>query len=564
MAEPTPETEHYGLTRVGRGETLAKNGYAALDLDRIALDQLLWALTNHSHAGGDRLGGPTSGPVLTPENSGGTLPADTTFYYRFAWCDQFGLETAASPEVAVTTPAGIPNPTAAAGTAETTGGTLAAGLYSYVISFATADGGETVASAQTNVRLAEGTINRVRLDLPNLPAGAVAIRIYRARPGQGRYFYLNETTDTFYYDDGTILEDQTMVSPAENTTNSLNAITVAVPGGVIPEGAFSWKIYRSVEPGVYDGFNLVHHVVEGSSETSPDLRTFWKDTGDILEQGEPRFVDMTFGGGVQVASGDVTAPRGSRVWSTAIPGTLVEREYNRTNIPEILRPTRLTAFFPEPPSIAAGESIRIRVADSQATPDYIELVWGETESGLEYLEKTWPIRDNDYAEAESGTRSAASPIESDTTAANGQRIHLPGDGDFVHIDWGVLEVGVFRTFVKVKYTTVQPATPATLLFETIRVDDGVVVGSTLITPVAEDINGWVEYEGQQFSAPGDVAIRTRVTKNDAIAVPFYVDSFRYEAIVPELVPGLVSVEVVHDNPQATPVPGADAQVSVWF
>lgn len=564
MAEPTPETEHYGLTRVGRGETLSKNGYAALDLDRIALDQLLWALTNHSHGGGDRLSGPTLGPVLTPEDSGGTLPADTTFYYRFAWCDQFGLETAASPEVAVTTPAGLPNPTAAAGTAENTGGSLPAGLYSYVISFATADGGETVASAQTNVRLAEGTINRVRLDLPNLPAGAVAIRIYRARPGQGRYFYLNETTGTSYYDDGTILEDQTVVSPAENSTNSLNAITVTVPGGVIPEGVFSWKIYRSVEPGVYDGYNLVHHVVEGSTETSPDLRTFWKDTGDILEQGEPRFVDMTFGGGVPVASGDVTAPRGSRVWSTALPGTLTQREYNRTNIPEPLRPTRLTAFFPDPPTIAAGESIRIRVADSQATPGYIELVWGETESGIEYLERTWPVKGDDYAEAESGTKSAASPIESDTTAANGQRVHLPGDTDFVYIDWGVLEVGVFRPFVKVKYTTAQPATPATFLFETVRADDGVVIGSALFTPAVENINEWIEYEGQQFSAPGDVAIRTRVTKNSAIAVPFYVDSFRYEAIIPELVPGLVSVEVVHANPQATPVPGADAQVSVWF
>lgn len=564
MAEPTPETEHYGLTRVGRGESLSKNGYAALDLDRVALDQLLWALTNHSHEGADRLTGPTVGPVLTPENSGGTLPADTTFYYRFAWCDRYGLETAASPEVSVTTPAGIPTPTAAAGAPETTGGTLPAGLYSYVISFATADGGETVASAQTSVRLPEGTTNRVRLDLPTLPPGTVAVRIYRARPGQGRFYYLNETNQTIYMDDGTILEDQTMVSPTENTTNSLNSVTVAVPGGVIPEDAFSWKIYRSVEPGVYDGYNLVHHVVEGTTETSPDLRTTWKDTGDILSQGEPRFVDMTFGGGVQVAGGEVTAPRGSRVWSTALPGMLTQREYNRTNIPEVFRPTRFTAFFPEPPVITPGETLRIRISDSQATPGYVDLVWGETESGLEYLERTWPIRDADYAEAESGTRSPGAPITSDLTAANGQTIHLPAQGEWVFIDWGEMEVGVYRPFVKLKYTVAQPATPATFLFETIRVDNGAIIGSSVFTPRVEDLNLWVEYEGQQFSAPGGVAIRTRVTKNDGIAVPFYVDSFRFRAIVPELVPGLVSVEVVHDGAPASPAPGADAQVSVWF
>src|SRR3954454_20664252 len=105
-----PVTDHFELTRVGQGESLQKNGNAALDLDRITLDDLLWALAQHSHDGTDALADPDGPPSLVSTGSGGALPPDPTYYYRVSYVDRWGLETGASDEATITTGASIDPP----------------------------------------------------------------------------------------------------------------------------------------------------------------------------------------------------------------------------------------------------------------------------------------------------------------------------------------------------------------------------------------------------------------------------------------------------------------------
>lgn len=573
MAEPAPETEHFGLTRIAQGEGMSKNGFAFSDLDIMTIDRLLFALANHDHSGISRLSPPEILPSLTPLATGGTLPSDTTFYYRIAYCDRWGLETAASNEVQVTTAVGLTPPDPPALEVETTSGMLPAGLYSYVITYVTDDGGETTPSAPTDIRITDSGhphTNRILIDLPDIPSEASSIRIYRAKPGQTRLYFLQEIDDVIAYDDGVVPEDPTLPAPRFNSSNSSNAVEVEIPS--IPEGVFSWKIYRSTEPGVYDGFNLVHEVVEPTTETGNDLRTIWTDVGEVLEQGEPRFRSATLGTGLSGTElgggGPGSGPaadaelRGSRLWSTVLPGQLEDREYNRTVFPNNLKPTSMTVFFPEPPILSGSEQVRVRILDERATPEYFQLTLGQVQSGDAFHQLTWPVVDTGFHEAEAGLRSAASPIVNDLSASNGQSVELPEEGDWVEVDWGVLEIGTYRPFVMMKVLSAQPATPATFRVEIIRTDTSTVLGSSTLT--VDVVDEWQEWEAQQFTAPGNASVKFRVTKNDAIAMPHYVDSMRFQAIVPELLAGPISVEVETANLGATPTPGADAQVAVWF
>lgn len=560
MAEPTPETEHFGLTRIGQGENWAKNGFAFSDLDRMTLDQLLHALANHDHSGTERLAGPEIVPSLTPQSTGGTLPSDTTFYYRIAYCDRWGLETEASDEVAVTTAPGIVAPAAPTLEVEATNGELSPGLYSYVLTFVTDDGGETTPSQASDVRIYEGSTNRIAIDVPDLPTEAASIRVYRAKPGQTRFYFLVETDQPLVYDDGVVPEDQTIAVPRSNTTNNSNSVEVEIPE--IPEGVFSWRIYRATEPGVYDGFNLVHHVVEPTTETGSDLRTTWTDTGEVMEQGEPRFRSATLGGGTEIGGAGNSPLRGARLWSTVLPGDLTDQEYNRTVFAEDLKPTAMTVFFPTPPVLSGSERVYVRILDARPTPEYFEIVLGSSESGEAFHERSWPLLDTGFMEAESGERSSDSPITNDTTASNGQSVELPGENDWVEVHWGELEQGVYRPFATLKILDTQPATPATFKFEIVRTDTQTVLGSATMSVADPDV--WEEFESQTFTAPGGANIKFRITKSDAIDMPHYVDSFRYEAQVPELLAGPISIEVETENMPATPQPGADAQVAIWF
>jgi hypothetical protein len=286
------DTPNFGLTRVGQGEELSKDGYKALDKDRNTLDAILKALATHTHTGATALTAPYAGPTFSVSTSGGLLPAGQTYYYSVGYVDQYGLETAASAEVSVSTTAAIPAPSGINLTSSS-GGSLPGGLYSYIVTFVQSTGGETLGSAAYSITI-DGTVsgNAIILDLPALAAGANNYRIYRARPGQGQFYYVTDTTSDPFTDTG-INEDKTKVTPSTNTTNAFNKVTLTIPGtaaapGSIPPGVKAWRIYRTDNPGNYKGSNLVHEVSEPTTPGGTDLRTTWDDVAVGMLTGAPQ------------------------------------------------------------------------------------------------------------------------------------------------------------------------------------------------------------------------------------------------------------------------------------
>lgn len=578
MAE-TPDTDHFGLTRVGEGEQLSKNGFAAFDIDRVTIDDLLYALSEHSHDGSDRLPDPAGSPALIPVTTGGSLPPDTTLYYRVSFLDKWGLETAGSSESAVTTATAIAPPVQIAATIESASGTLGPGNYSYVATFYTASGGETTPSVRTDVRIVEGTLNRIRLDVPALVAGVAGVRIYRARPGQTQFYYLTETDEDFIYDDG-LIEDATVSLPPFNTTNSTNSITVTIPGGAVPDDVYGWKIYRSVEPSTYSGFNLVHVVVESTTATSHDLRSTWIDNGDALQRGEPRQVSATVSGGRNVdleqSSGQLplsAMARGSRSWDPYVPGNVVfDQTYARFEARGPISPTSISAYFLSAPSTTTtGSQVGFRVVDSAGS--FVEMATDGTNG--KYYVRNLPITAGEKLEAEDGDRPPGTvPVVTDQTASNGQALEFDAVGDISEYDLGILDKGRYYAYASVRLdgtgnvgpvgdlnlSAIQTGATTQVLGER---DYTVVRQGTGATPVGI-LNAYYELVPISFFAPGGVSVKLRLTKTTSEVATYLFDYFRYAAELTQLVAGPISlVASVADLPDQSYVQTIPATGQYW-
>jgi hypothetical protein len=318
MTENFPDTANYGLVRVGEGDSLAKKAFAVTDDNITTMDRLLKALENHDHAGAARLADPVGVPTLVQNPAGGTLPAGQTYYYVVSYLDTNGLETAPSGEASITTPPPIGVPNTPAVSIEATGGALTAGTWRYLLTAKTPGGGETTSSGVAEIQIPSGATNRVLITLPDLPPGALALRVYRARPGSVQYFFWQETVATSIYDDGSITEDTTIVAPSYNTSSATNSITVTIPGGVVPPGVTKWRIYRTREPGNYNGLNLVHLVSEGLTESATTPRPTWADDGSALLRGQPRRTSATISTG-KLATGSA-GPAGPPGADSTVPG----------------------------------------------------------------------------------------------------------------------------------------------------------------------------------------------------------------------------------------------------
>jgi len=379
MTENFPETDNFGLTRVGEGDSQSKNSYGVSDSNVVVVDRLLKALTEHDHTGVPRLADPVDPPTLTVSESGGQLPAATTFYYQVSYEDAHGLETAAGPEASITTPEALGVPQGPVLSVETTGGTLASGTHRYVLTAVTTGGGETTSSVTASQTITSGTTNRILITLPELPVAAVSFKVYRARPGQTQYFYWRTTSADSIYDDGTVTEDTTIVAPSYNTSSATNSVLVTLPGGVTPAGVTKWRIYRTTIPGNYFGSNLVHLVSEGLTEDSIIPRPDWVDDGSAPTRGRPRRLSATIGTGVEISSlpaggtaGQVLAKvdgtdfnaqwvdggtgggvsvDGSRSWSAFIPGTIEIGKVYAVHSPLglDLRPSSISLSFLDAP-----------------------------------------------------------------------------------------------------------------------------------------------------------------------------------------------------------------------
>jgi hypothetical protein len=568
-----PETTHFGLTRIGEGESFSKNGWAFTDLDRIRLDDLLFAVVNHKHDGSPALGDPTDPPDLLVSPTGGDLPAATTFFYRCSYIDDHGLETAASPETSVTTPDPLDAPTAPAATVETTGGAVEAGIYAYMLTFLDAYGGETTPSPMNDVRVETGSTNRVRLDLPALITGAASINVYRARPGQTTFFRVaSAVTATTWYDVGD-LEDQSITAPVANTTNAGNSVSVGAPLGFIPLGCKSWNIYRATFSGGYDGNSLVHNVIEGATDTSTIPRTTWIDTGDVLLQGFPQNSSATIPSPPVIDLGDVQGqlnlaviPRGSQCVSSYGAGVLTNAQLlNATEVVTTLRPTRLTAYFHTPPE--TGVTVRFRVEDPYS--NYIELACsdataiGGDPSG--YFRKAFPLTDGGEFQAENGTRSDPANIEvvTDLAAVSGQAVTIDAQNEWVQVSMGVLDPGSYTSSAKVRVLGYATGSTDDLVIEAVNLNTDTVLASTSYTPGDAghpQTDAYVDYDGPSFTSPGaEIAIRVR--KGTTSGQYYNVDSMLADVSGTILFGGTIKITAYVDS---GPTVAADVNVALWF
>lgn len=569
-----PETTHFGLTRVGSGEPLSKNGYAALDSDPVRIDSLLWALMNHDHSGTPALGDPTDPPTLTVSASGGSLPAGTTLYYRVSYVDENNLETAGSPEASVTTIDFIATPTGPALGVIISGGSLGTGNYSYAITFVDAQGGETDGSPISSVAVTSGASNSIQLTLPSLPAYAVSYNIYRTRPGQSELYYLTNVTAGPYTDVG-IAEDQSITVPAENTTNSANSITVEIPLAFVPDGCQSWRIYRATTSNGYDGESLVHQVVETASDTTATPITTWVDTGDALLPGFPQETTSTVPEGHILDLTQITGslpltslPRGGQSISVFAPGTITNSQTLLvTEAPGAVKPVRFTAFFSTAPTTG---TVRLRFADTAT--NYVELTCTHISGDpTGYYRAEFPLLEKASFEAETGTRSGAAIIDNDAAASSGQAVSLLDNADYVQVPLGTLDPGTYDTFVKLRVLAFDTAAPgADVTISVYDLSTNTVVG----TPVTLTITSsnptdptsvpadymYTEHAGPIVTLPaGSYALR--VAKSTASTQSYDVDYMRYQAQLPTLVAGRITATAYVDS---GPTDAANLNMVLWF
>ncbi len=570
-------TTHFGFTQVGPGETIAKDGYAPLTRDRDVLDKLLFALFNRQFDGAPALGDPTDPPTLVLNESGGAMPAGTTFFYRASFIDEYGLETAASDEIEITTTDTIAEPTAPAVTAVVdNNGTLATGSYDYVITFTDGQGGETTSSEVASLQLLPDGTNAIELQLPDLDPDATATRVYRSRPGQNAFFLLAEVADgaTTYVDIGTP-EDQSIRPPSTNTTHDSGSVTVTCPGGFIPQQATAWRLYRTEIAGFYDEDSLVAEVVEPAIEGSAIPTTVWIDTGEALLLGSPRETSSTAPSGPQldlsllVGSLPLSAvPRGVQCLSAFAPGAMTNgRLISATDSPGPIRPVRFTAFFQTPPTGAAVPTVR--VSDGVNT---VDLVCSPAKhrpgdpAGLWRIE--YPMLLTALFQADDAVRSDPTVvIDPDEAASNGEAVLLEDENQSVAADLGVLDVGNYHTIVRARVLQFgDPQPDLTIAVE--RTDDGTTLAYVNLqlesTGVPDETPADYIYRdlaGPDFTAPGGVGLRLRVAKATPSQTSYDVDWMRYDADVPALNAGPITVTQVVDGGNTN---AANHDVHLWF
>jgi hypothetical protein len=546
------ETEHYGLTRVGEGESFAKNGYALSDEDVTTLDDLLYALEHHTHTMEERLSDPIGAPVLGL-TTGGTLPPDVTLYYQVSYIDKWGLETASSLEAEITTPPAVSSPSTVYASVEGTSGSLASGTYLYSVTAVTAAGGETSPSQATRVQVSTGITNRILLEMPEIPVGAVGFKVYRSRPGQSQFYYLVETA-VDYYDDGSIAEDQSITFPAFNTTNSDVAVEVTVPGGTFPEGTTGWRLYRSLEPGSYDGFNLVQQVTERENQNDEYPIITWVDLGNPLLNGQPRNVSATISGGqfidLSVMSGvlpESSIPISYQAASVYVPAFEVGKVYLTFNSSRAVYPVSLDGTFTDtaPVTSPTGAQVAFEIMDTNGTS--YEVGTDGVSNGQ--ISKQYAHTRIGTFDAERSTQANSGDmiIETDPDANNNQAVELDTSAEYVERSFGQMSAGAYNGFVRLKVTTGSAATGD--LRVTFYREDTL---ATLYTGDFTATTGPFYWIGPiPFVVPLTVDVTMRVTKVTGGTGTYLIDMLKYELSKPGLLAGPITVRgTLADYPDA--------------
>lgn len=439
-----PVTPNFGFTRVRRGESLAKNGFAALDSDRVTLDAILFALASHEHDDGSALTGPTGPPTLTVNEGGGNLPPGTNFFYRVSHIDRWGLETEAGPEAQAVSPSSLDRPSGVV-LDVLSGGNLPIGRHGYAITYVDlANGRETGVSAMSTVSLSASSGRRVQVTFDEPPEGTAAV-VYRMRPGQTRLFHLAtlEEENTSFVDDGSLSEDQTRIAPRFNTTGHTASVTVDI--GSLPEHASGWRIYRTSQSGNYSPSSLVATVVQTEEETGGPIVTEWTDDGSGLFSGHPREASSSMGGGKAIELGSFQGrfphsamPRGATLWSPSAPSLPRAGVIAVTTLPAESVPTTFEAYLHDPPEFTDA-TLRLRVRSGDQAFD----LW--LADGQRHARTQLPGLLQESIEAELADRSAAAWIITDPLASAGQKVQLT-QGEYVEYTWE-LDPGTYQTAV---------------------------------------------------------------------------------------------------------------------
>lgn len=294
-------TDHYGLIKFQSGSSISDDDHKFGDADRDLIDSLLYLGAEGHHHTGVTVDAPSAGPTLAISETPGALTAGERYYYKIVYVDEFGRESPASDESFIDIPSALEAPSAPSLSTDTTGGTLnGGGNYQYVLS-AYSPGdilAETRAINSAMITVAAGTTNIVTITLPTLPTGAEGFNIYRRKPGDATYLYLDSiavdvaTPPTEYVDDGSVEEDCNRTLPLTNRTATMMAVDVTLPGATpgLPEG-WTWKVYRTLTSEDYVS-SFLHHVVEAITEGSEFPAITYTDIGLVTTGGMPS------GGGV--------------------------------------------------------------------------------------------------------------------------------------------------------------------------------------------------------------------------------------------------------------------------
>lgn len=296
MSSLTPRfrLEYFGGPTPG---TITANGQKYTSADRLTLDRLLAQVEGHDH-----LLRPPTGVLAVPSTAeltsgAGILPSGPTYYYRFSVVDENGMESVASPAVAVPTPALLATPgIPALDTDSGVVGTLPPGIYYYALT-ALRGAEETPLGSSAVISVIAGQTS-VRLAFPAF-GEADSFRVWRMGYNESGFTKLAVVATAEYVDDGSIPADSCACDPGNqppqtNVGVANYGVVLTLPVAVDLTTARAWRVYRSASAASYPTASLVHEVVEREDEwndETPLLRS-WTDDGSALSIGKPQDADL--------------------------------------------------------------------------------------------------------------------------------------------------------------------------------------------------------------------------------------------------------------------------------
>ena len=216
----------------------------------------------------------------------GTFPSSTTVYYKYSFKNAAGGETEAAPLASIGTSGLVSQP--ASGpvlTANSTGGTMPPGSFEYLLSaYQGAVTLETEASPSIQIYVqGPGSTNSITLGFPGLPAGADGFNIYRRAPSETQFLYLDSQAEVAgvvddYVDDWSVAPNCNRATPTQNTTSQAESIKVTLPVPV-PAGYVA-RIFRTFNTSDWGETLATTLAIEGATE--------FLDSGFSTMEGSPR------------------------------------------------------------------------------------------------------------------------------------------------------------------------------------------------------------------------------------------------------------------------------------